>query len=56
MDRPRRIRNSQYAVNIDVVEYRDLQTLEPEIGAMVMDTRGNLYVGNGEGWTQINGR
>lgn len=45
--------NSQYAVNIDVVDRLQLSTLKPEIGALIMSAEGILYVGTGVEWKII---
>lgn len=45
--------NSQYAVNIDVVDREQLNTLKPEIGALIMSAEGILYVGTGREWKII---
>ncbi len=49
----RNIKNSQYAVNVDIVTVEELETLLPEMGALVMSTAGKLYVGDGFSWVQI---
>ena len=56
MSQPRRIRNSNYAINIDIVEESELETYYPELGALLMTTSGKLFYGNGEGWLLITGR
>lgn len=45
--------NSQYAVNIDVVDRNQLSTLKPEAGALIMNKDGVLYVGTGREWKII---
>lgn len=49
----RNIKNSQYAVNIDIVDAKEIRNLLPEIGALVMSTDGKLYVSDGRSWLQI---
>ena len=58
-NRPRNIRNTQYPVQIPVVTEEELRKLTPELGAMILNTRMELFIGKiAEGrvvWTQIKG-
>ena len=45
--------NSQYSVNIDIVDRNQLNTLKPDKGALILTTNNLLYVGTGREWKQI---
>ena len=56
-NRPRNIRNTQYPVQIPVVTEEEFRKLTPELGAMILNTKMELFIGKiAEGkvvWTQI---
>ena len=49
----RRIQNSQYSLNADIVSKEELPNFLPELGVLIMTEEGNLYVGNGQEWVSI---
>jgi hypothetical protein len=49
----RQIINTQYAVNIDIVDRNQLNTLKPDQGALILTTNNLLYVGTGREWKLI---
>lgn len=54
-NRPRKIRNTQYAVTIDVLpNENDLMELTPETGVLIY-WKNELFMGNGSKWLQVTG-